>query len=115
MKVLYPQSPHCGDVNAAMHQLLSWFADKRELLPRSISEVYENLQQLYVAEHRRQIIGTCALYVTWDNLAEVKALAVDEAFQGQGIGKKLMEAVTQVSKDLAYPPPLHAHDPHGLF
>ena len=84
----------------AMHQLLNRFADKRELLPRSISEVYENLQQFYVAEARGKIIGTCALYVTWDNLAEVKALAVDEKWQGQGIGRRLLEAVTQTAKAL---------------
>jgi amino-acid N-acetyltransferase len=84
----------------AMHQLLNGFADKRELLPRSISEIYENLQQFHVAEFKNRIIGTCALYVTWDNLAEVKALAVDEKFHGQGIGKKLLEAVTKISKDL---------------
>ncbi len=84
----------------AMHQLLNGFADKRELLPRSISEVYENLQQFYVAEFEGKIIGTCALYVTWDNLAEVKALAVDETYQGQGIGKRLMEAVMRVAGEL---------------
>ena len=83
-----------------MHQLLNGFADKRELLPRSISEIYENLQQFHVAEKGRTIIGTCALYVTWDNLAEVKALAVDEKFQGQGIGKTLLEAVLRVARDL---------------
>lgn len=88
-----------GDVKA-MHQLLNSFADKRELLPRSISEVYENLQQFFIAEHKKKIIGTCALYVTWDNLAEVKALAVEEKFQGQGIGKRLLSAVMQVAKDL---------------
>jgi amino-acid N-acetyltransferase len=84
----------------AMHRLLNGFADKRELLPRSISEIYENLQQFYVAEHRKKIIGTCALYVTWDNLAEVKALAVDDGHQGKGIGKRLMQAVMQVAQDL---------------
>src|SRR5690349_16755022 len=83
-----------------MHQLLSSFADKRELLPRSISEIYENLQQFYVAQAKGKIIGTCALYVTWDNLAEVKALAVDEKYQGQGIGKRLLESVTKVAGDL---------------
>ena len=82
-----------GDVRA-MHRLLSHFADKRELLPRSISEVYENLQQFYVAEDQKRIIGTCALYVTWDNLAEVKALAVDEKYQGRGIGKRLLLEVS---------------------
>jgi amino-acid N-acetyltransferase len=84
----------------AMHQLLNSFADKRELLPRSISEIYENLQQFYVAENKKKIIGTCALYVTWDNLAEVKALAVEEKYQGQGLGRRLLDAVTQVAKEL---------------
>lgn len=88
-----------GDVRA-MHRLLSHFADKRELLPRSISEVYENLQQFFVAEDRKKIIGTCALYVTWDNLAEVKALAVDEKYQGRGVGKRLLQASLDVGRAL---------------
>jgi amino-acid N-acetyltransferase len=88
-----------GDVKA-IHGLLNGFADKRELLPRSISEIYENLQQFHVAETGRSLIGTCALYVTWDNLAEVKALAVQEKFHGQGIGKRLLDAVTEVAQDL---------------
>jgi len=88
-----------GDAKA-MHQLLNYFADKRELLPRSISEIYENLQQFHVAEWKGKIIGTCALYVTWDNLAEVKALAVDEKHQKQGIGRRLLEACVAVAQEL---------------
>jgi amino-acid N-acetyltransferase len=88
-----------GDVRA-MHQLLSAFADKRDLLPRSISEIYENLQQFHIAEDGDRLIGTCALYVTWDNLAEVKALAVEEKYQGQGIGKRLLNACLETAQDL---------------
>lgn len=88
-----------GDVRA-MHRLLSYFADKREVLPRAISEVYENLQQFHVAEEKGKIIGTCALYVTWDNLAEVKALAVEEKYQGKGIGKRLLQACLDDAKRL---------------
>ncbi len=84
----------------AMHELLSHFADKRELLPRSISELYENLQQFYVLEQGPTIIGTCALYVTWDNLAEVKALAVHPDFQGKGYGKKLLLACLKEARQL---------------
>lgn len=84
----------------AMHRLLSHFADKRELLPRSISEVYENLQQFFVAEDQGTIVGTCALYVTWDNLAEVKALAVDETYQGRGIGKRLLQSCLDAAQEL---------------
>jgi len=84
----------------AMHKLLSHFADKRELLPRAISEVYENLQQFFVAEQKGRIVGTGALYVTWDNLAEVKALAVEESLHGQGVGRMLLEACLQTARDL---------------
>ena len=80
-----------GDARA-MHRLLSHFADQRELLPRAISEVYENLQQFHVAVDRGRVVGVGALYVTWENLAEVKALAVEEAYQGRGIGKALLRA-----------------------
>jgi amino-acid N-acetyltransferase len=62
--------------------------------------VYENLQQFYVAEEDGRIIGTCALYVTWDNLAEVKALAVDEPYQGRGIGKQLLEVCLATAREL---------------
>ena len=99
MKSVLIRKARMEDVKA-VHALLNGFADKRELLPRSIAEVYENLQQFYVAVHHGRIIGTCALYVTWENLAEVKALAVEEQFQGQGIGRRLLEAVTRVAKDL---------------
>ena len=80
-----------GDVRP-MHRLLSHFAEKRELLPRAISEVYENLQQFHVAEENGVVVGTCALYVTWDNLAEVKALCVEETYQRRGIGQRLLDA-----------------------
>jgi amino-acid N-acetyltransferase len=75
-----------------IHKLLGVFAEKRELLPRAISELYENLQQFHVAEDRGRVVGCCSLAVQWDNLAEVKALAVDPDYQGRGLGRKLVEA-----------------------
>ncbi len=86
----------------AMHTLLNSFAftEKRELLPRSLSEVYENLQQFYVAEDHGKIIATCALYVTWDNLAEVKALCVEDAYQRRGLGKRLLNTCLKNARTL---------------
>jgi amino-acid N-acetyltransferase len=80
-----------GDVRA-MHKLLGVFSERRELLPRAISELYENLQQFHVAEDKGRLMGCCSLAVQWDNLAEVKALAVDPDYQGQGIGRKLVNS-----------------------
>ncbi len=88
-----------GDVRD-MHKLLSFFAEKRELLPRAISELYENLQQFHVADDRGRVVGCCSLAVQWDNLAEVKALAVDSDYQGRGIGQKLLDACLKDAKAL---------------
>ncbi|HNA61189.1 MAG TPA: N-acetyltransferase [Elusimicrobiota bacterium] len=88
-----------GDVRA-MHKLLSVFAEKKELLPRAISELYENLQQFHVADDKGRVVGCCSLAVQWDNLAEVKALAVDPDFQGRGIGRKLLDACLKDAKTL---------------
>jgi amino-acid N-acetyltransferase len=88
-----------GDVRA-IHKLLNHFADRKELLPRSISELYENLQQFHVAEDKGRVIGCCSLAVQWDNLAEVKALAVLGEYQGQGLGKKLLDACMKDAQTL---------------
>jgi amino-acid N-acetyltransferase len=88
-----------GDVRP-MHKLLGVFAESRELLPRAISELYENLQQFHVAEDKGRVVGCCSLAVQWDNLAEVKALAVDNAYQGKGIGRKLLKACLSDAKSL---------------
>lgn len=83
-----------------IHSLLNFFAERRELLPRSLSEVYENLQQFFVAVKGSEIVGSCALYVTWAGLAEVKALAVKPEFQGKGLGKKLLTTIVNEAKKL---------------
>ncbi len=85
---------------ASIHKLLNYFADRRELLPRSLSEIFENLQQFYVATDGKDVVGCCALYVTWAGLAEVKALAVTPDHQGRGIGKRLLQTVVNEAKSL---------------
>jgi len=84
----------------AIHVLLNFFAERRELLPRSLSEIYENLQQFFVALKGGKVVGTCALYVTWSGLAEVKALAVLPSVQGRGIGKRLLQITIGEAKKL---------------
>jgi len=94
-----------GDVKA-IHSLLNFYAERRQLLPRSLAEVYENLQQFFVAVKKSKVVGVCALYVTWNGLAEVKALAVAESEQGKGLGKRLLKTIVAEAKKL---------DVHTLF
>ncbi len=77
-----------------IHKLIERAAKKGEMLPRSLSELYDNLRDyyVYVEDGREGTIGTCAMHICWEDLAEVRSLVVEEARQRGGIGSKLVEA-----------------------
>jgi amino-acid N-acetyltransferase len=70
------------------------------MLPRSLNDIYENIRDYYVIESDERIAGCCALHINWGDLAEVKALAVVDDFQGQGLGKRLVTACIAEAIDL---------------
>ena len=76
----------------SIHVLLMHFADHGLLLPRSLSEIYDHLRDYTVIETSGDnIVGVVALNICWEDLAEVKSLAVSEDYQEQGIGRQLVE------------------------
>jgi amino-acid N-acetyltransferase len=85
---------------AAIHRLVNSFADRGEMLPRSLSEIYENLRDYLVVGNEGQIVACGACHVTWEDLAEVKALAVEQGHQRQGLGTRLLSACLEEAKEL---------------
>jgi len=85
---------------AAIQGMVNHFASMDEMLPRSLSAIFENVRDFYVFERDGQVLGCCALHVIWEDLAEIKSLAVDEAAQGIGVGKQLMDACLQEAAEL---------------
>jgi len=76
----------------SIHVLVMHFADQGLLLPRSLSEIYDHLRDYTVIETSdNNIVGVVALNICWEDLAEVKSLAVREDYQEQGIGRQLVE------------------------
>ncbi len=77
-----------------IQKLIERSAKKGEMLPRSLAELYDNLRDYYVFQEEGQegIIGTCAMHICWDDLAEIRSLVVQEEYQRRGIGTKLIEA-----------------------
>lgn len=75
-----------------IQRLINGFADKDLMLARSLNELYENIRDFFVYERGNIIIGCCGLHICWDDLAEIKSLAVDSACQKKGIGRALVEA-----------------------
>ena len=86
-----------------MHQLINYFADKGEMLPRPLSEIYENIRDYFVVRQGERIIACAALHVMWSDLAEIKSVAVAEGSQRQGIGDQLVEACLKEAKKLGMP------------
>lgn len=88
-----------GDVRA-IHALLTIFATKGLMLPRSISSLYDHLRDFVVYEEEGVILGICALHISWDDLAEIRSLAVAEAKQKCGIGALLVESCLDEARSL---------------
>jgi len=83
-----------------IHRLINYFADKDEMLARSLSEIYENIRDYFVVKQGEQVIACAALHVSWSDLAEIKSVAVAEDSQKQGSGTQLIEACLKEAKEL---------------
>lgn len=84
----------------AIHQLLLGYANEGQLLGRSLADIYDALRDFYVYEEGGEILGTCALAICWEDLAEVRSLAVKSGLSGRGIGRELVEACLDEARQL---------------
>lgn len=83
----------------AIHELINRCAGRGEMLPRSLAELYDNVRDYLVYDQQGQVEGTCALHICWEDLAEVRSLAVSEAMRKRGIGRELVEACLAEAKE----------------
>jgi len=83
-----------------LHKLINFYAERGEMLPRSLNELYENIRDFLVFEEKGEILGCCALHVSWEDLGEIKSLAVKPAHTGKGIGRKLVEECLEETNEL---------------
>jgi amino-acid N-acetyltransferase len=83
-----------------IQRLIKLYAPRGGILPRSLSELYDHLRDFFVFVGNRKVIGICALHICWDDLAEIRSLAVQEEDQNKGIGAKLVRACMKESKVL---------------
>ncbi|MEK7353788.1 MAG: N-acetyltransferase [Chloroflexota bacterium] len=86
-----------------MHKLVNYFADKGEMLSRSLSEIYENVRDYFIVRDGERVIACAALHVNWSDLAEVRSVAVAEDCQGQGVGASLIKACIKDANRLGIP------------
>jgi amino-acid N-acetyltransferase len=75
-----------------IQKLLVVYASRGDMLSRSLSELYESLRDFYVYEEGGKVLGTTALHIVWEDLAEVRSVAVAEDVTRRGIGTRLVQA-----------------------
>jgi amino-acid N-acetyltransferase len=88
-----------GDARA-IQGLIEGSASRGEMLHRSLSEIYDNIRDFYVFQGNRSLLGTCAVHVCWEDLAEIRSLTVLEGERRKGIGSKLVKACLREAKQL---------------
>lgn len=72
-----------------IQKLINFYAQKGEMLPRSLSEIYETVREFTVWVDGEGIWGVCALHICWEDLAEIRSLAVKPEYCHKGIGTAL--------------------------
>lgn len=89
-----------------IHALLLTSSADGLLIPRSLVALYGHLRDFYVVEDNSKIIGCGAMSILWENLAEVRSLAVKQEMRRKGCGRMLVQACIEETKEL---------DIHRLF
>ena len=84
----------------AIKSIIDTYAKQEMMLQRSLSELYEFTRSFYVYEDNNEIIGCCALQVSWEDMAEVMSFAVKAEYRDKGIGTKLVNACLEEAKGL---------------
>jgi amino-acid N-acetyltransferase len=80
--------------------LVDLYANRGILLSKATVTLFESVQEFWVAEYESRIVGCGALHVMWEDLAEVRTLAVDPHCTGQGTGNHLLSQLLNVARDL---------------
>lgn len=84
----------------AIQRLIHSYAARGEMLERSLSELYGNLRDYLVCEDDGRLAGTASLHVSWEDLAEIKSLAVAPGWRRRGVGTRLVRACLGEARSL---------------
>jgi len=86
-----------------MLPLLNEYARRAEILPRLEEDVYRSIREWVLAEAEGRVIGMGSLLIMWHDLAEIRSLVIDPAYQGQGVGRKVVEVLLGQARLLGLP------------
>ncbi len=83
-----------------IQKLLTHFANRGDMLSRSLSELYEAIRDFYICEEEGRLLGTAALHIVWEDLAEIRSVAVSEEAGRKGVGTQLVQACLDEAREI---------------
>ncbi|MBX6750096.1 MAG: amino-acid N-acetyltransferase [Micromonosporaceae bacterium] len=83
-----------------IRRLVDLYTADRRLLAKSLVTLYEDVPEFWVAEHDGQVVGCGAVHVLWEDLAEIRTVAVDPQWRGHRVGRRLVESLLATAREL---------------
>jgi len=95
----YLRPAQTADVRA-IHDLISGYTEDRRMLAKAMVTLYEDVQEFVVVEQGDAIVACGALHVMWEDLAEVRSLAVHPGALRQGLGSLVLGTLLDRARSL---------------
>ncbi|MEV5821506.1 amino-acid N-acetyltransferase [Micromonospora harpali] len=83
-----------------IRRLVDTYTDDRRLLSKATVTLYEDVQEFRVAADAGTVVGCGALHVMWEDLAEIRTVAVDPAYRGRRIGHRIVGELIDAAREI---------------
>ena len=90
---------HTSDIKG-IRQLIDSYSPQGRLLTKETVTLYESVLEFTVAIEGNDVVGCGALHVLWEDLAEVRTVAVNEKLRGQGVGHQILESIISRAEEI---------------
>ena len=84
----------------SIRSLVDQYVDARILLQKESVQLYEDIQDFWVADDSGRVVGCGALHPLWEDLAEIRTVAVDPSVRGRGVGHRLVKRLVETAREL---------------
>ncbi len=84
----------------SIHRIVNYYAEQGLMLARSRNSIYENLRDFILAEENGNVVGVGALHLVWDELAEIRAMAIAPDYAGKGVGMSIVRQLAEDAREL---------------
>jgi len=85
-----------------IHKLVNYFAEHGMMLPRSLNNIYTSIRDFFIFEDNGKVLGCAALSPSWEDLAEIRSVAISKKFQKKGAGTELVNACLEEAKQFGF-------------